>query len=177
MDGGHIAAVRYLCPILVFPVDMAFHRRHLNKLKPVYTGQFNVLFMVAVVENIEKIYGAFPGLHLFPDIFLHRLTFRRQKKSFQKNPAFHIVHEADDIDIFFRGFRQLCQNSGLLFQRLQQAAAVLCKLEKKKIFAAVNAHLDGRGDFPFLRTNQEIQRLMSLLAVPPGLVTVDITVA
>ena len=108
---------RYLCPILVFPVDMAFHRRHLNKLKPVYTGQFNVLFMVAVVENIEKIYGAFPGLHLFPDIFLHRLTFRRQKKSFQKNPAFHIVHEADDIDIFFRGFRQLCQNSGLLFQR------------------------------------------------------------
>ena len=102
VDRSHISPVRTFCLVLIFPVDMAFHRRHLDKLKPVYTGQLDVLLIVAVVENIEKIYSTFPGLHLFPDIFLHGLTFRRKKKSFEENPAFHVVYDADDIDILFR---------------------------------------------------------------------------
>ena len=102
VDRSHISPVRTFYLVLIFPVDMAFHRRHLDKLKPVYTGQLDVLLIVAVVENIEKIYSTFPGLHLFPDIFLHGLTFRRKKKSFEENPAFHVVYDAYDIDILFR---------------------------------------------------------------------------
>ena len=156
---------------------MAFHRRHLDKLKPVYIGQLDVLLIIAVVENIEKIYSTFPGLHLFSDIFLHGLTFRRKKKSFEENPAFHVVYDADDIDILFRRFRHVCQAAGFLLQSRQQAAAVLCKFQKQKILTAVNAHLYRTADFPFFCPDQEIQRLLSLFAVPPGLVAVDIPVA